>query len=230
LCCTTTGHGFSYSEFSDALQARFTTAGDIPHYLYLAEHGFQSSGEKADLMVFYPLYPAVIWLVKLFCGSCVTAGLLISWAYWGSACVSMLELCLAEVRPLARRVGRSVAGALPILVLLDGCVYREPVSVTGRPMPLAHRENAVDRRGALGCPAALCRTQDILLILPAVCTWLLAREEKDQRYKGLFLLLIPGEFCGYLLLNKLATGSWMAYCGHQSAAPWSQSTNGSSST
>jgi hypothetical protein len=152
LCVVPPGHGFSYSEFSDALQARFTTAGDIPHYLYLAEHGFQSSGEKADLIVFYPLYPAVIWLVKLFCGSCVTAGLLISWAYWDSACVSMLELCLAEVRPLARRVGRSVAGALPILVLLDGCVYREPVSVTGRPMPLAHREKAVDRRGGAGVP------------------------------------------------------------------------------
>jgi hypothetical protein len=220
----TTGHGFSYSEFSDALQVRFTTAGDTPHYLYLAEHGYQGSGEKANLIVFYPLYPGVIWLVKLFCGSYVTAGLLISWACWGAACVSMLELA-------SQRYDRSRAALAALLLALypfsffSMGVFTESLFLLLCTQCLLR----IERRqwiavGVLGCRAALCRTQGILLILPAVYAWLLARKEKDQGCKGLFLLLVPAGFSGYLLLNKLVAGSWTAYYGYQSAAPWYQST------
>lgn len=219
----TTGHGFSYSEFSDALQRRFTTVGDNPHYLYLAEYGYQSSGEKANLIVFYPLYPGLIWLFELFCGSYVTAGLLISWACWGAACVSMLELA-------SQRYDRSRAALAALLLALypfsffSMGVFTESLFLLLCTQCLLR----IERRqwiavGVLGCLAAPCRTQGILLILPAVYAWLLARKEKDQGCKGLFLLLVPAGFGGYLLLNKLVAGSWTAYYGYQSAAPWYQS-------
>ncbi|MDQ6740420.1 MAG: glycosyltransferase family 39 protein, partial [Actinomycetota bacterium] len=218
----TTGHG-SYSEFLDAFQRRFTTVGDNPHYLYLAEHGYQSSGENAKLIVFYPLYPALIWLFKLFCGSYATAGLLISWVCWGAACVSMLELA-------SQRYDRSRAALAALLLALypfsffSMGVFTESLFLLLCTQCLLR----IERRqwiavGVLGCLAALCRTQGILLILPAVYVWLLARKEKDPGCKGLFLLLVPAGFGGYLLLNKLVAGSWTAYYGYQSAAPWYQS-------
>ena len=39
----------------ELIYERMTTAGDAPHYLYLAQEGYQSEGEKANLIVFYPL-------------------------------------------------------------------------------------------------------------------------------------------------------------------------------
>jgi hypothetical protein len=220
---TTTGHGFSYSEFSDALQRRFTASGDSTHYLYLAEYGYQSGGEKANLIVFYPLYPGLIWLFELIFGSYVTAGLLISWACWGGACVSMLELA-------SQRYDRSRAALAALLLALypfsffSMGVYTESLFLLLSAQCLLR----IERRqwiavGVLGCLAALCRTQGILLILPAVYAWLLARKEKDQGCRGLFLLLVPAGFAGYLLLNKLVAGSWTAYYGYQSVAPWYQS-------
>ena len=44
------------------LEARFTTAGDAPHYLFLATEGYQATGEQANLIVFYPLYPLLMRL------------------------------------------------------------------------------------------------------------------------------------------------------------------------
>ena len=221
----TTGHGFSYSEFSDALQTRFTTVGDTPHYLYLAEHGYQSSGDKANLIVFYPLYPGVIWLVKLFCGSYVTAGLLISWACWGAACVSMLELASQRYdRPRAALAALLLA-LYPFSFFSMGVFTESLFLLLGAQCLLRIERRQWIAVGVLGCLAALCRTQGILLIIPAVYAWLLTRKEKDQGYKGLFLLLVPAGFGGYLLLNKLVAGSWTAYYGYQSAAPWYQSTN-----
>lgn len=224
LALLTTGQGFSYSEFSDAFQRRFTTVGDNPHYLYLAEHGYQSSGEKANLIVFYPLYPALIYLFELFFGSYVTAGLLISWLCWGAACVSVLELA-------AQRYDRSRAALAALLLALypfsffSMGVFTESLFL----LLCAQCLLRIEKRqwiavGLLGCLAALCRTQGILLILPAAYVWLLARKEKNHGYKGLFLLLIPAGLGGYLLLNKIVAGSWTAYYGYQSAPPWYQST------
>lgn len=36
---------------------------DAPHYLYLAEHGYATSGDPRNLIAFFPLYPALISLL-----------------------------------------------------------------------------------------------------------------------------------------------------------------------
>jgi len=45
----------------------FSVSGDAPHYLHLAEHGYVSTGDKANLIVFYPLYPLLVKLFNIFC-------------------------------------------------------------------------------------------------------------------------------------------------------------------
>jgi len=106
----TTGRGSSVPEFWHTLLSRFTDA-DAAHYLYLAEHGYQGGGEKANLVVFYPLYPSLIWFFKPILGSYIAAGLFVSWACWGGACVSMLQLA-------AQRYDRPRAALATLLLTL----------------------------------------------------------------------------------------------------------------
>jgi Dolichyl-phosphate-mannose-protein mannosyltransferase len=219
----TTGRGFSVPEFWHALLSRFTST-DAIHYLYLAEHGYQGSGVKANLIVFYPLYPSLIWLFKLILGSYVSAGLFVSWACWGGACVSMLELA-------AQRYDRSRAALAALLLALypfsffSMGVFTESVFLLLSTQCLLRIEKrqwlAV---GVLGFLAALCRTQGVLLIIPSVYVWLLAHKNKEWDLKSLYLLLIPAGFGGYLLLNKIVAGHWTAYVAYQKAPPWYQST------
>jgi hypothetical protein len=218
----TTGRGFSAPEFWRALLSRFTST-DAIHYLYLAEHGYQGSGEKANLVVFYPLYPSLIWLFKLILGSYVAAGLFVSWACWGGACVSMLQLVTQRYdRPRAALAALLLA-LYPFSFFSMG-VFTESVFLLLSTQCLLRIEKrqwlAV---GVLGCLAALCRTQGVLLIFPAVYIWLLARKDKEGDLKSLYLLLIPAGFGGYLLLNKIVAGHWTAYVAYQEAPPWYQS-------
>jgi Gpi18-like mannosyltransferase len=216
----TTEHGFYFSEFWDAFLKRFAATGDNLHYLYLAEHGYQRSGEKATLIIFYPLYPALIWFFGIFLGGYAKAALIISWVCWGAACVSMLELA-------SQRYDRSRAALATLMLALypfsffSVGIYTESLFLLLSIQCLLR----IERRqwiaaGVLGGLAALCRTQGILLILPAVYVWLLARKESKQDWKALFLLLIPAGFGGYLLLNKVVAGSWTAYYKYEREAPW----------
>lgn len=218
----TIGRGFSVSDFWHAMLSRFTST-DAIHYLYLAEHGYQSSGEKANLIVFYPLYPLLIWLFKLILGSYVAAGLFVSWACWGGACVSMLELAAHRYDRPRAALAASLLALYPFSFFSMG-VFTESVFLLLSAQCLLRIEKrqwlAV---GLLGCLAALCRTQGVLLILPAVYVWLLARKNKKLDLKSLYLLLIPVGFGGYLLLNKIVAGHWTAYVAYQKAPPWYQS-------
>jgi hypothetical protein len=156
LASLTTGHGFSYLEFWNIFQQRFTKGGDNPHYLYLAEHGYQSSGAKANLIVFYPLYPSLIWLFEHFCGSYVMAGR-------SRAALAALLLALYPFSFFSMGVYTESL----FLLLSTQCLLR------------------IEKRqwiavGVLGCLASLCRTQGILLLLPAVYAWLRARKERSR--------------------------------------------------
>lgn len=215
----TTGRGFSIPEFWRTLLSRFTIT-DAIHYLYLAEHGYQSSGEKANLVVFYPLYPSLIWLFKLILGSYVVAGFFVSWACWGGACVSMLELA-------AQRFDRPRAALAALLLALFPFSFFSMGVFTESVFLLLSTQCflRIEKRqwlavGVLGGLAALCRTQGILLILPAVYMWLLARKNKERDLKCLYLLLIPAGAGGYLLLNKIVAGHWTAYLAYLKAPPW----------
>ena len=69
------------------LEARFTTAGDAPHYLFLATEGYQATGEQANLIVFYPLYPLLMRLLSFVTGNAAISGVLISQISFSAASV-----------------------------------------------------------------------------------------------------------------------------------------------
>lgn len=54
------------------------SAWDARHYQFLADHGYQVSGEDAKLVVFFPLYPMLIRLAKIITNSTIYASLLVT--------------------------------------------------------------------------------------------------------------------------------------------------------
>lgn len=77
---------------SRSLAAIFSIASDTPHYLYLAENWYATTGDKANLLVFYPLYPLLIKIVHFFVRNYTFAGLLISYICFGVASCYLYDL------------------------------------------------------------------------------------------------------------------------------------------
>ncbi len=204
---------------------RFTQAGDSPHYLFIAENGYAASGEDAKWIVFYPLYPWLIRLARLFTlGNTALAGLLVSQLCWGGCGVLLLRLA-GWFFPRSQAVwapaflaaypfaffGMGVYTESLFLLLCLGCVCR---AVRGRWLTA----------GLLGGLAALCRTQGLVLLLPVLWLWMQARKEEKQGPKSLGLALLPAGWGVYLACNWALFGDPFRFLAFEAAPPWYQTT------
>ena len=212
--------------FSVWLYARMTQAGDASHYLYLARYGYARSGEMMNRIVFYPLYPLAVRLAGALTGNLARAGLFVSQSCWAAAAVML--------RRLAGRLCASRAGArcaVLAMVLFPFSFFSQGVfteslflllTLSALDAVFAGRWRAA---GVLGFLAALCRTQGMLLLFPAVFAWLAARKTNPALpRRSFFWTLCPAAgFGAYLWLNWLYCGSPFAFSGYEKAAPWYQS-------
>ncbi len=211
---------------------RFTMAGDSPHYLYLAENGYQSEGEQAKLIVFYPLYPLVMKIVGvILLGNYELAGLLISYVCSGLASIFMYRLVKLDYGE--ERAVESVMLFLmyPFMMFTMG-VYTESLFLLLTLSGLYQiRKGAWEKAGILGFFASLCRMQGMLLLAPAVYEYFQVRAEEGKSWreyankKHLLMFLMPLGFLIYLLLNLVIAGKWNAFWDYQQAPPWYQSTH-----
>lgn len=80
------------ANFGRTLYEQLIQAGDAPHYLQIARTGYQASGETANNIVFYPLYPLLIRCFSLLTGNEAIAGLLVSNLCLGLAGVVLWKL------------------------------------------------------------------------------------------------------------------------------------------
>ncbi len=211
---------------------RFTAAGDAPHYLYLAEHGYQSEGEQAKLIVFYPLYPLLIKILgTLLLGNYELAGLTISYICSGLASIFLFKL--VEIDYGEARAVESVLLFLmyPFMMFTMG-VYTESLFLLLILAGLYQiRKRAWVNVGVLGFLAALCRMQGMLLLAPAVYEYLQIKAQSGKKWKEymdkkhILILIMPVGFLCYLLLNQIVAGKWNAFWEYQQAPPWYQSTH-----
>ncbi len=214
------------------LKERFTTAGDSPHYLFLAEEGYQSEGEQAKLIVFYPLYPLLMKALGiLLLGNYELAGLLIS-----NVCAGLASVYLYKLVRLDYGEQRAVEAVLlfllyPFMMFTMG-IYTESLFLLLTLAALYQiRQGKWVQVGLLGFAAALCRTQGMLLLAPAVYEWFHKRAESEKSFKEytspkqLCIFLMPLGFLCYLLLNYVKLGDFRAFWEYQQAPPWYQSTH-----
>jgi hypothetical protein len=57
------------------------TAWDAHHYQYIAQYGYQTIGDEANFIVFFPLYPILIRIVSFFIPNFVIASLVVSFIF-----------------------------------------------------------------------------------------------------------------------------------------------------
>lgn len=211
---------------------RMTTAGDAPHYIFLAKEGYQSTGEKANLIVFYPLYPFLIrvfgnlFLMKNY----ELAGILISQISTGIATIYLYRLMRMECSEEQAIDGVFLFLAYPFMMFTLG-VFTEGLFLALVTATLYYiRKHQWMWIGILGFLASLCRTQGMLLFVPALyeLIYMYQAQKGEQKrcfdWQQLLIGIIPLGFVFYLLLNYVKQRDPFSFIKHLSAPPWFQTT------
>ena len=201
---------------------RFTQTGDSAYYLFLAENGYVSAGERVNAIVFYPLYPL---LVRIFGGVIggryMLAGVVISQVCYGFSSVILAKLAVREcAHPWA---ALAAYWLYPFGFFCQG-VFTEGLflllSLSGLFLLLRRRWLAA---GLAGFLCALTRVQGVLLLLPGIyCAWRVCRRDGWRwRYLAAGAPLLG--FGIYLCINEAVCGSFFAFQYYESIEPWYQS-------
>jgi hypothetical protein len=180
---------------------------DAPHYLDLAQYGYQPSGEIGLFLVFYPLFPWLTRAVGLLTGDMLVGAFIVS-TLASLATGALLQRLVALDEPPA--LARQAVWFLLIfptsyflhigyteslfMALMLGCF-------------LAARTERWTLAGALGALACLTRINGLILI-PALLVeaWLHYRATRRWQWQWLSIGLVGLGFAGYLLLNYRVTG------------------------
>lgn len=208
---------------------------DALQYLRIATQGYFDAQEGWIRIVFFPLYPAAVWMFRLVFASEHVAALAVSWLSLGGACVFLYKLVLLDADERAARRAVKYLLLFPAAVFL-GAPFSESMFLM---LSLACLYFARTRRFvaacALGSLAALTRSAGVLLTVPVALEMLgaykltppLWRQGVGEKLKSLamrvpVLLLIPLGTAVYLLLNLALTGDAFLFLRMQSEK-WSQS-------
>jgi hypothetical protein len=208
---------------------------DAMQYLRIATQGYFDAQEGWIRIVFFPLYPAVVWLTRLIVIDEHIAALLVSWLCLGGACVYLYKLVLADADEKAARRAVKYLLIFPVTVFL-GAPFSESMFLF---LSLACLYHARTGRFWLACAAgalaALTRSVGVLLAVPVLLEMLNAhalvppfwRQSTAEKLKAVAgkapaLLLIPLGTVAYLLMNLALTGDAFTFLVMQ-GEKWSQS-------
>ncbi len=213
-------------------------AGDVPHYLRIAEHGYSVGDEFENLVVFYPLFPMLIRGLTPVLQDSFVSGMVISniCAVIGSC--YFYKLVRLDYSSSVARDTVTFFLLYPFAFFMSFC-YTESLFLMLCLMCVYYaRRESWAACGVTGMLAALCRTQGVVLFGVAVYEYVVLHRgqtpcNKRGRIKlraffqnlsprGLFLLLIPAGYGFYLGLNKYLFDDWFKFLEFQKAAPWYQ--------
>ena len=208
-------------EFFPFFREKFMESGDTPHYLYLAENWYQAAGEKANLIVFYPLYPLLMKIVGFVVRDYFTAGVLISNVCLGVSGYYMYKLIHGEAGEEGAYDGWAIYVLYPFGAFMV-LVFTESLSMMLVVMCLYYiKKNKWVLAGILGLLAAVSKSQCIALLVPAVyeaVVYMVRKKKFDVRCLG--VIAIPFGTFAYFLINKIVQGDFFAFVAHEEAAPW----------
>jgi 4-amino-4-deoxy-L-arabinose transferase-like glycosyltransferase len=180
---------------------------DAPHYLDLAQYGYQNSGELRLFLVFYPLYP---WLTRLFAAP---FGDVLIGAFLVSTVASIVAaLLLYELAKLDLPTAAASRAVWFLLIFPTGYFlhigYTESLFIALMLGSFwAARTDRWWLAGVLGAFATLSRVNGLLLI-PALLVEAAYQWWQTRRFnvRWLWIGVIAFGFGGYLLLNYTVSG------------------------
>lgn len=174
---------------------------DGPHYVDIAKNWYQTAGEPALFIVFYPLYPILIWLFNFITNNFQVAAILVSVIFSFTASVALFELILLDYTKRTALLAVWFLNIFPTAYFLQAS-YTESLFLTLTLLTVYFfRKNNFLTSGIFGALATMTRVNGILL-LP-----LLFLETKKIGKNLLTFLLLPVGFLIYLLINYLTFGN-----------------------
>jgi hypothetical protein len=188
---------------------------DAPHYLFLAEHGYQSVGEQRWLLAFLPLFPWLVRALAPLSGSYLAAAFVL-------ATFCSLVLAVLFRRLVAMDAGDLAETAVWYLFVFPTAYFLHIGYTEGLFLALTVGSFLAARRGRwwlaglLGGLAGLTRINAVVL-LPALATeaWSAYRRERRWRAGWLWIGLVLVGLAGYLWLNQVVGGHPLRFIDYQ---------------
>lgn len=204
---------------------------DSQHYLNIAENGYVNAGDDRLLIVFLPLYPALVRAFAAVFGNYLVSGLLVSNICWVFAAYLFYELALLDTDRKGALRALKYLCILPASFLFSAPLSDSLFLLLSVACVYAARKRLYLLAGGVGFLAAFTRMPGVLLLAP-VCFELVGeiiRERAlhqsgsrgDRRWKrrlagsALSLLLIPAGFLAYLVVNDRVTGNALMFLTYQ---------------
>lgn len=168
---------------------------DAPHYIDLAKNWYQTSGDPANFIVFYPLYPILIKTVSLFINNFVLSALIISSFLSITAAILLYELVLLDFNKRTAFLSVWFMNIFPTSYFLQAPYTESLFLTTSLATIFFYRKRYFLQSGLAGVFASLTRVNGILL-LPT-----LIMETKSLGKNLISLFLTPLGFLLYLFIN-----------------------------
>ena len=210
-----------HTGMSKGLYEYLSGAGDVPHYVEIASGWYQSSGETANNIVFFPLMPMLMKLFHVIFRDYVIAGIFVSHVSFGIASCYFYKLLKLDYDD-----EKTADGMLAMFMGVFGIFYISAhteslfIMLVAMGLYYMRKENWL-AAGIIGFFAALSKTQGMLLFIPVVYEIVIKSiKKKNFDIKSLFAILIPMGYLMYLILNKAVAGEYFKFIEYQANAPW----------
>lgn len=183
---------------------------DGPHYIDIARQGYVKSGDGAEFIVFYPLYPFLIRVFAFIFGSYTAAALAISNVCIVVGGIYFYKLCRIDMNEDDSIFALMLMCTFPFSFFMSG-VYTESLFVMLVSMTMYYTlKNKYIPASAAGFLAALTRVQGVLLAV-----FMLAEIFKSDKRKCAYALCPAAGLGIYLLINKIVFGNAFAFMKYQ---------------
>lgn len=179
---------------------------DSTYYLAIASHGYTTG--RADLAVFFPLYPLLIHIVGFVTRSDVVAGAAISLASFAIAMALLHRLTEREFDKRTADITVLLVAFAPLSFFFSALYTESLFLALSLAAILAARNERWAAAGIFGGLATLTRVTGILLVVPIVIMHRRSRRRLDPQLGWAALMpLALIAYVGFLAMNGI---SWLA--------------------
>ena len=190
---------------------------DTRHYLAIAEHWYADYDQSGTVwrLVFLPFYSILVRLVAFLTRDAYSAGMIVSILSSCFAGCALFALARQDWdEPTAWRAVKYCC-ILPASLFQTAALTESTFLLLSLLCMLGARRRNWLLAGIAGGLAAFTRSVGVILLIPVGYEWLTAVIHSEKRKGpllwGLALLLIPAGLSGYLLINRIETGSALTF-------------------
>jgi len=191
-------HALNFFEFTQTSWDRW----DALHYLYLATHWYQNTGDEANFIVFFPLYPLLLKAVIYFFSSPVFSAIATSTVFFMLGAYFFYKLVAIDYPEKVARMATVALAIFPTSFFFNAPYTESLFLFTFSASLYSARKGKWLLAGiftGLGC---ITRPFGILVLPAVIIEWFLG---KNHKWRYILLIVLPSVVAvlAYLYLNKI---------------------------